>query len=284
MIRWIAVLIGLVACTFAGALNANAQTYTVTMSATIDGQDLGVAAGSDPVRLEPDSWADVAVELTNSGNEAVRVRRVGLVGRVVGLTFFSYSTTVDLTLPPGGSDTLRYQLDLTDLGGQATGLIGGELAVADTAGNTIVAVPTVTDVRGSLFSVYGLFGIALVVLTALALVDVALALARHRLPANRWQRGLRFLAPGVGIGLVSAFSTSVARIWVPETGRWLVLAGFTAVAFFALGYFSPTPDDEDDDDIDYDDLDEDRATTAAGETDDAPGAQTRSVSTDEVGQ
>ena len=138
---------------------------------------------------------------------------------MVGLTSFSYATTVQFTVQPGATDTLRYQLDLIGLDGQATGLIGGALTVRDAAGDPISSIPMVTDVRGSLISVYGLFGIALVVLTGLALLDAALAVAKHGLSHNRWQRGLRLLAPGVGIGLVLAFSASVARLWVPNTGR-----------------------------------------------------------------
>lgn len=128
------------------------------------------------------------------------------------------------------------------------------MTVRNGAGDAIATIATVTDVRGSLFSVYGLFGMALVVLTTMALLDAALGLARHRLSANRWHRGMRLLTPGIGIGLVLAFSASVLRLWVPNTGQWLFLAGLTAAAFFALGYFSPTPETEDDEPAD-DDID-----------------------------
>ncbi|WP_102146044.1 hypothetical protein [Mycobacterium hubeiense] len=255
-----ATLIALLVCAFVGTATVAAQPATVTMSATVNGQDVGAASAADPLRLQPGESVEVAVEVANNGTEAVEVRRVELSGRVVGLTFFNYATAVQLTVEPGATDTLRYRLDLFGLEGQATGLIGGELSVADAAGDTVASIPTVTDVRGSLISVYGLFGIALVVLTALALLDAALAVAKHRLSENRWQRGLRLLAPGVGIGLVVAFSASVARLWVPSTGLWLVLAGLTAAVFFTLGYFSPTPqgEEEEDEELDEDeDLDAD---------------------------
>lgn len=237
----IAALIALFACAFVGIPAAVAQPTGVSLSATVNGQDVGAASRSDPLRLDPGESVEVAVELTNNGHVAVSLRRVELAGRVLGLTFFSYATTVALTVEPGSTDTLRYQLDLIGLEGQATGLIGAALTVTDGAGDPIALIPTVTDVRGSLISVYGLFGIALLVLTVLALLDAALALARHRLSQNRWQRGLRLLTPGVGVGLVLAFSASVGRWWVPDTGLWLVVAGLTAAVFFALGYFSPTP-------------------------------------------
>jgi hypothetical protein len=252
-IAMVAVALAMVVCALFGAGSATAQSGAVTMSATVNGQDVATASGAEPLRLQPDGWADVAVKLSNGGGEAVEVRRVNLSGRVLGLTFFSYATTVDLVIAPGATDTLRYRLDLTDLDGQATGLMGGGLVVTDADRNTIAELSTVTDVRGSLISVYGLFGIAIAVLTALAVLDTALALAKNRLSMNRWQRGLRFLGPGVGIGLVLVFSASVARLWVPDLGLWLVVAGLTAAVSFALGYFSPTPVDDEDDDDDFDD-------------------------------
>jgi hypothetical protein len=248
----IAALIALLACAFLGPAMAAAQLENVTMSATVNGQDVGATSAGNPLRLEPGESADIAVALTNHRTEPVDVRRVEIAGRVVGLTFFSYTTAVQLTVEPGATETLRYRLDLFGLEGQATGLIGGELTVIDAAGDAIASIPLVTDVRGSLISVYGLFGIVLAVLTALAVLDAALAIAKHRLSENRWQRGLRLLAPGVGIGLVVAFSASVARLWVPHIGLWLVLAGLTAAVFFALGYFSPTPHVEEDEDLDED--------------------------------
>jgi hypothetical protein len=124
----------------------------------------------------------------------------------------------------------------------------------DSAGDSVATVPTVTDVRGSLLSVYGVFGMALVVLTVLALVDAAIAIARHRSSASRFRRGLRMLTPGIGIGLVLAYSASVARLWVPRTGLWLLVAGITAAVFFALGYFfTPTPEHARADDTEFDD-------------------------------
>jgi hypothetical protein len=267
MSRLVVALVALLAWAFIGT--PAAQAATVTMSATVNGHDVAGAGASEPLRLEPGQSVEVAIELTNQGTEPIDVRRVELAGHVLGLSFFSYATTVNFGVAPGATDTLRYRLDLTGLDGQATGLIGGALTVRDAEGNAIATIPTVTDVRGSLMSVYGLFGIAMVVLTALALLDAALGVAKHRLSANRWQRGLRLLAPGIGIGLVLGFSASVARLWVPNTGLWLVLAGLTAAAFFALGYFSPTPEEEEEDeDLEDDELDE-------GDVDVPPDADTK---------
>lgn len=261
-----------------GGLNAGlaaAQADSVSMSASVNGRDIATATVKDPLRLQPDDSVDVAVSVTNNTDKAIDIRRVVLRGRVLGLTFFTYASSVDFTVAAGSSGVFNYRLDLTDLGAQATGLVTGQLSVTDSSNTPIATVDTVTDVRGSLMSVYGLFGIALVVLTALAVIDAAVAIARRRMSDNRWQRGLRLLAPGVGIGLILAFSASVARLWVPATGQWLLIASLTAVGFFALGYLSPTPDTDDDDDdddgendvdeVDFVDFDDDNVTIADNE-------------------
>ncbi|WP_327096228.1 hypothetical protein OIE68_40940 [Nocardia vinacea] len=233
------VLVGLFAAPVA------AKPQGVDMSATIDDRDIAETSATEPLRLQPNSTIRVAIALTNNSDGALHIRRVDLAGHVLGLTFFSYSTAVELTIAPGRSEALKYRLDLTGLEGQATGLIVADLAVIGEDGAPIASIPLDTDVRGSLYSVYGLFGIALAVLTALAIADAALAIARHRLSTNRWQRGLRLLAPGIGIGLIFGFTASVLRWWVPDTGLWLAVAGVAASVGFLLGYCSPTPEVED---------------------------------------
>ncbi|MGV9412009.1 hypothetical protein ACWDOP_19020 [Nocardia sp. NPDC003693] len=232
------VLLCLAACF---AITPATAAEPVRVTATVDGRDIAGAGARDPVRLEPATVALVTVELENRSADPVTVRRVDLTGHVLGLNFFSYSTSVELTVAAGATGKLTYRLDPAGLDGQATGLIGSDLTVIGADGEPVGAVPTVIDVRGSLASVYGLFGIIMAVLTLLAIADAALSVARHRLAANRWQRGLRVLAPGIGIGLMIGFTASVARWWVPATSLWLALAGVTATVFFLAGYFSPTP-------------------------------------------
>jgi hypothetical protein len=253
---------------FIGTGSAAAQSDTVTMSASVDGRDVASASINNPLPLEPGKSVDVSIELTNGTTEPVDIRRIVLRGKVLGLTFFTYASSLDFTVAPASSGVLTYRLDLTDLGGQATGLIKGEFSAIDSTGNAVASVGTINDVRGSLMSVYGLFGIALVALTALGLLDAALAIARRRLSTNRWKRGLRLLAPGVGIGLILAFTASVARLWVPNTGQWLLIAGVTAAGFFALGYLSPTPEAADNDSVPDDEFDGEFDDEFDGEFDD----------------
>jgi hypothetical protein len=244
-------LVALAAATLlfqAPAAHAN-DDAPVTMHATVDGKDVSIAASAEPIQLYPDRIVDVVVDVANHGQESIEIASVQLVGRVLGLTFFGFATSVDLTVAPGASGTVHYQLDLTDLKHQATGLIDTELIVRNHARDSIAVVHMVADVRGSLWSVYGLLGLALLVLTTLAIIDAAVAIRRHKVSQNRWRRGLRLLTPGIGIGLVLAFTASVVRWWVPSTQSWLLASGITAAIFFMLGYFSPRPPDEDEDDV-----------------------------------
>jgi hypothetical protein len=236
MLKTIGTVVVLLFCALCGIPTAAATYDGITVSATADGRSVSASNSNEPIRLRPGEPVDVAIELTNPTSAPVEVRQVELVGRVVGLNFFTYATSVDFTVPAANSNTFHYRLDLTGLRGQATGLIGGQLIIRDAAGDSIATVPMVTDVRGSVLSVYGLFGIALLVLTVLALIDAAFGIATHRLSANRWQ-------------------------WVPDGGRWLLIGGLTAAAFFAIGYFAPVPGDEGADadldaDLDADDLSE----------------------------
>ncbi len=236
---------------------ALATSNGVSLSTTIGGQPVAGSSASHPVKLYPNRPAVIDIEVTNAGSTPVTVGHVSLNGTVAGLTFYAYDTAVHLTVGPRRATHLRYGLDLTGLDGQATGLIPATISIADTRHQHLASQSMVTDVQGSLDSVYGLFGLALLVLTVLAIIGVTVSIATHRMPPNRWRRGLRMLTPGVGLGLVVVFSLSALSVWVPTPGTWLVVVLIFAAVFFVLGYLTPNPtvDDEDDeDDEDDDDL------------------------------
>jgi hypothetical protein len=243
-----ALLLGLVAASpltlWIGAGTAHAASQTPSVVASINGQQVAHSTASHPLRLVPAHPATVVLRVTNPTSRTLDVRTVQLQGQVLGLTFFAFNTSVGLDVAPDSSGTLRYNLDLSGLNGQATGLIPTTLSLLDAQGNVITSERVVGDVRGSLISVYGLFGLGLLVLTVIALVSALLALSRHRLPANRFRRGARFLVPGVGLGLVFAFTLSALRVWVPTNGLWLVVILVTGALFFVLGYLTPSGEEE----------------------------------------
>lgn len=254
-------LIGLVlsvasAVAFAGP----AAAAGLALTATIDGQALAHSSESHPIRLSPRQPATVVVRVDNTSSAPVVVNTVRLEGRVAGLTFFAYDTSVDLTVGPRQSTSLQYVLDLGGLQGQATGLIPGSIRLLDEHRHVVAAQSMVSDVRGSIRSVYGLFGLALFLLTGFAVIGALLALARHRLPQNRWLRAARFLTPGLGLGLVLVFTLSAFRIWVPTTSRWIAMVLVCGGTFFVLGYLTPRPVDAEE--LGEDELDADEDPTA----------------------
>ena len=249
------VLVAALLLTFAASLALVAASpaeadSAVAVTATIDGVLTSGSSPAHPVILRPDQSANVDIEVTNNGGDAVTLRAVRLTGVVTGLTFFAYQTSIDLDVAAGQTTHLRYSLDLDGLDGQATGLIPARISVVDANHHVVATDSFASDVRGSIASVYGLFGLALLALTGLAIAGVLWAVATHRMPRNRWRRGVRLLTVGLGLGLVMVFTLSAFRVWVPTAGRWVVTVLGFAVVFFVIGYLTPTPSGDDDEELD----------------------------------
>ena len=219
------------------------------LTARVDGRSVARSNDAHPVRLDPGRLTTLDLELANSGARPAVIRTVRLEGRVIGLAFFAYDLSVSIPVEPGATERRRYSLDLGGLAGQATGLVPARVALLDADRREVASQHLVADVRGSLRSVYGLFGLAVAALTVAGFAAVSVALARHRLPANRWRRALRFLPPGVGLGLVVVFTLSALRVSAPRPGRWVPIVAVSAAVLCALGYLTPSPDDDADDDV-----------------------------------
>jgi hypothetical protein len=237
-----AIVAALAGFAFCRAVPAYAANQSVEMEASIDDHQIHGSNDQHPVRLNPDRPAKLSLRITNPGIRPAKIVTVRLEGKVIGLTFFAYDTSVGITVPARSDSTLVYFLDLADLGGQARGLITGSVKAFDTRRTEVASEPLVMDVRGSLRSVYGLFGLALAALTIYLFIVSLTDLARHRLPPNRWKRGLHFMTPGVGLGLSVVFSLSALRFFAPQPGRWIPIVGIATVVFFLLGYLTPSPE------------------------------------------
>lgn len=222
----------------------------VEADVTIAGRDATTIDRNEPLELESDEPVELTVVLTNSGDDPVFVRSVRLRSVVVGIPFVVYETRIDMEVEPGETGERTFQLDLLDLRGQATGLMPAGVELLDAERRQVAALPITIDVRGSFWSVYGGFALAVAALTALVLVRDLVQLARGRLPANRWTRGVQFGAPGLGIGLVATFTLSALRIFTPAPALWGTLLVVFGGGLFIFGYLTPAPADE------YDEADE----------------------------
>jgi hypothetical protein len=209
------------------------------VNATIDGQD--VAGRTVTVDPAPPAQLVITVTARNNGDATQKIRSVRLSGKALALTFFAYDTVVPFDVPAHDVVNRTFTIDVADLQGQAIGLLPASVELLDNDRNVVASVDTIADVRGSMLSVYGVFGIAMLVLTVLAWLGALLALARHRLPANRWRRALRFLPAGIGTGLVAVVSLSVFRLVAPEIAIEVPIVLGAAVIALLLGYLTPTP-------------------------------------------
>jgi hypothetical protein len=225
---------------------AAARAQTATIEARIEDQDVTRSSDDRPITLDPDSQQVIHVVVRNNGESPLPIRSIRLQGDVMGLTFFSYDTAVGMRVLPGRSEERRYEMDLFGLGGQAVGLIGSRVIALDQNRRPVAEAEMVADVEGSLGSVYGIFGMAISAFTLITFADVLIKLKRRRLPANRWLRALRFLAPGFGLGLSLIFTLSALRIYHPTTGKWVSLLVGSSAIFFLLGYLTPNPPEEED--------------------------------------
>ena len=180
------------------------------------------------------------------------ISTVRFSGAVMNLPLFSYDSAVALTVPPGDTRSLSFPVSTTGVGGEATGLVVATLTLFGSNGTQVASQTIVTNVHGSLDSIYGLFGLAVLVLTVSSLLLALLAMARHTLPQNRWLRGVRFLVPGFGVGLVLTFTLAVFEVFTPGPGHWLPVLIVTTATGFAVGYLTPAPNEEELDDYDDD--------------------------------
>ena len=219
----------------------------VTWKATIDGRDVTQADGNDPINLHPGKDVRVSVSIDNRRSSPLSVRSVRLQGRVLGMAFFTFSTRVDLEIPAGATADRVIQLDLSDLGEQAVGLIPARLALIGPDRSAIDERSLATQIDGSLASAYGIFGLAIAAITLVLLIGLGLEIAGNRLPYNRWRRAVRFLSPGLGIGLTATFTVSATGVLLPGAEVWVPLVLGCGLAAFVVGYLTPRPDDDIDD-------------------------------------
>ena len=213
----------------------------VGFHATIDDRDVTKISPNAPLRLPPDQTVIIAVDVTNNTGRELTVRSVNLNGKVMGLTFYAFETRVDLVVPAGATESRKFAVELVGLKGQADGLLPGRLDLLDPHRQVIVSASFASDVRGSLASVYGVFGVLVAIITALLLASALIRLAAGRLSVHRWSRGVRFGTGGLGLGLTLTFSLSAFRVVLPTANSWATILLISTALLFVLGYLTPTP-------------------------------------------
>jgi hypothetical protein len=227
-----------------GAAPASAAEEDVSFQVAVDDTSLSRSSANHPIVLDPEGQASLTVSITNNGDSELQVRAVRLTGQVVGATFYTYDTTVAMQLEAGETQERTFDIDLFSLGGQATGLIPSTVEIVNQDRETIASDGFVADVRGSIRSTYGYFGLGVALLTAIGLVHNFVKLVKDDLPESRWGRAAAFGLPGSGLGLTIVFTLSALRIFVPTNDRAGVITAVLFAAFFGFGYLTPNPEEE----------------------------------------
>lgn len=246
----------LVACTLALTACGGGGDMPVRVDAMIDGRPLAEATAGNPVPLYPERESVLSLELENVSDRPVEVRRVRLEGDVLSIDFLTYDVRVRTALAPGARRTLEVPLDFFDLERQANGYLRAHVRLYDGDRNRVSDNEFALDVRGSMLSTMGVFAITLIVLTAASAIRAVRDAKRRRLPPNRFQRGLRFMLPGLGLGLLLSVGFSVLRVFPLPALGWIPLTLAPTIAGFAIGYLvTKGPDDEpaEEDELDLED-------------------------------
>ncbi len=179
--------------------------------------------------------------MTNNGTSAITVSSVALSGRALGIPFFDFETETALQVGAGATESAQYSLDFAPLNGQGDGLIPSSIRLLDSHRHVLASQGFTADVRGRITSLFGLFAIEITLFTALLIAGALLALARGRLHENRFRRAVRFMWPGLGLGIVIVFALAILRVFVPAPGTWLPTVLICAAIGFGLGYLTPNP-------------------------------------------
>jgi hypothetical protein len=217
----------------------------VTWTATIDEQNVDRSSSGPAVELNPSKPVHVAIRIENRTQETISVPYVRIEGGVLGLTFYAYTTQVDMEVGPGGVGDREFEVRLLGLGRQASGLMPSKVTLVDAADGEIDAKDMRADIRGDVDSVYTVFGLAVGGVALVLLVGVLWRLTTGRLSPNRWRRGLALAAPGLGLGFLLTFTLSAFRWATPDPELWGALLFGGAVLGFVAGYLSPTPGEAD---------------------------------------
>ena len=247
------------------------------VEASIDGTPIDQADASSPLRLDPAEEATLVLDIENPTDEAIVLERVRLEGELLGMNFLTYDVRVRTTVPAGATQTLEVPLDFFDLENQASGYLRANLRTYDADKVRVSTNEFAVDVEGSPWSTMNLFAYALFVLTLASLAKNVRDAVRHQLPDNRFHRGVRFLVPGLGFGLLLSVAFSILRVFPLPTIGWVPLTLLPAAGAFAFGYFftpgarddEPT-ESEENDDADDDELAEDLLAAATGRDTQAP--------------
>lgn len=220
------------------------QSKTPTIDVAING--ISTNNLDRPLEVDAAQPQRFKISVQNSTASEIHVTMVSFEGKVVGIPVFRCEGLLSLLALPGESVSQEFDMSADCLQNQATGLMTASVSVYGVDKSLLTSWPLTLSVKGSLRTIYGLFGIALAGLTILSILGGLVALARHRLSPNRWSRAMRFAFPGIGLGFTIVFALAAGNVAVPTATMWIPVVGACFALLGLFGYFSPRPDEVDD--------------------------------------
>jgi hypothetical protein len=241
--------VGAIAC-LGAIVPARAQSFqaqpfqaqpSVRFAATLDGQQLGLSSTGDPIVIDPDRTATLALAISNTAPVPVTVRQVQIRGSAFGLTLLAYDVVVNARIAPGSTTRVDVPVEFFDLGDQVTGLLPATIRLISPERAELASRDFTVDVRGSATSLMAIFTFVVAIATGAAIVLIWIAIGRRRLPRSRWQRGLRFALVGAGVGVTLTLFLAELLLVSPKGSVWIPLLFVPTIGLFLLGWFSPGP-------------------------------------------
>ncbi len=218
----------------------------MSFRATLDGQPLGLSSSGDPIILDPDRNSTLSLDLINQGRQPVTVRQVQIRGQAFGITLLAYDVTINATVPAQSDVKVDVPVEFVDLGQQTDGLLPATIRLISPNRTVLGSQDFTVDVRGSASSLMAIFTIVVAIGSAASVAAIWIAVARRRLPPNRFRRGIRFGVTGAGIGVTLTLLLSELLLVTPKGSVWIPLLVVPTAGAFVLGYLSPGPLAEED--------------------------------------
>lgn len=223
----------------------------LTLNGEINGEPLSGANRTSPLTIDPELPVVVEVTIDNPTSTDAEVRHLRLEGEVLGMRFAHANTQVDFAVPANGSRTYAAEIDFFDLSEQIKGHTSARLGAYDDDRELLASDDFFIDVDGDWTSTLAITFFQVLAFAALSLAANWLGLLRHRLPANRFVRGLRFAATGLSAAVAILLIASLIGLWLPPGAVWIPVLIIATLGSFLLGYVSPGPAYLDDDEEEF---------------------------------
>jgi hypothetical protein len=181
----------------------------------------------------------LSITVRNDGSVPIAIRYLRLTGSLLGVHFVRYQASANDDVAPGESKTITVPGDFFDVDGVATGYLNATMQVVDQNRNVLASQPFVADVQGKVASTFGILLLEALAFAIIGIAQIVLGLARHRLPRNRFVRGIFFALTAASAVIAVVVAASMSRVALFGSSTWVPVLAVITLIGFVLGYLSP---------------------------------------------